>query len=68
MASLSGGHHARKVWVEHLAQLGMREGYEIEAQSAVFDPMRIAGMLESETFEFTATIASDDRHLDPSTL
>jgi uncharacterized protein YciI len=30
------------------------------------DPMRIAGMLETEIFEFTATIAADSRHLDPS--
>jgi uncharacterized protein YciI len=30
------------------------------------DPMRIAGMLESEIIEFTATIAADSRHLDPS--
>lgn len=32
------------------------------------DPMRISGMLETETFEFTATIASDNRHLDPSAV
>jgi hypothetical protein len=32
-----------KVWVEHLGRLGAREGYEVEAQSAAFDPMKIAG-------------------------
>lgn len=32
-----------KVWIEHLGQLGARDGYEIEAQSAAFDPIRIAG-------------------------
>jgi hypothetical protein len=32
-----------KVWVEHLGQLGSRVGYEVEAQSAVFDPIRTTG-------------------------
>jgi hypothetical protein len=32
-----------KVWIEHLGQRGMREGHEIEAQSAAFDPITIAG-------------------------
>jgi hypothetical protein len=32
-----------KVWVEHLGQLGARIGYEVEAQSAAFDPIRITG-------------------------
>jgi hypothetical protein len=32
-----------KVWVEHLGQLGARVGYEVEAQSAAFDPIRITG-------------------------
>jgi hypothetical protein len=32
-----------KVWIEHLGQLGARVGYEVEAQSAAFDPVRIAG-------------------------
>jgi hypothetical protein len=32
-----------KVWIEHLGQLGARVGYEVEAQTAAFDPMRIAG-------------------------
>jgi hypothetical protein len=32
-----------KVWVEHLGRLGAREGYEVEAQSAAFDPMRVTG-------------------------
>jgi hypothetical protein len=32
-----------KVWVEHLGRLGTREGYEVEAQSAAFDPATIAG-------------------------
>lgn len=32
-----------KVWVEHLGQLGTRVGYEVEAQSAVFDPIRSSG-------------------------
>jgi hypothetical protein len=32
-----------KVWVEHLGQFGSRVGYEVEAQSAVFDPIRITG-------------------------
>ena len=32
-----------KVWVEHLGSLGAREGYEVEAQSAAFDPATITG-------------------------
>jgi hypothetical protein len=32
-----------KVWVEHLGQLGSRVGYEVEAQSAGFDPIRVTG-------------------------
>jgi hypothetical protein len=32
-----------KVWVEHLGQLGARVGYEVEAQSAAFDPITVAG-------------------------
>jgi hypothetical protein len=31
------------VWVEHLGRHGTRVGYEVEAQSAAFDPMRIPG-------------------------
>ena len=32
-----------RVWVEHLGRRGTRVGYEVEAQSAAFDPMRIPG-------------------------
>jgi len=32
-----------KVWVEHLGQFGSRVGYEVEAQSAAFDPIRMTG-------------------------
>jgi hypothetical protein len=32
-----------KVWVEHLGQLGARVGYEVEAQSAAFDPITMTG-------------------------
>lgn len=32
-----------KIWIEHLGHRGMREGYEIEAQSAAFDPITIGG-------------------------
>ncbi len=32
-----------KVWVEHLGRRGTRVGYEVEALSAAFDPIRIAG-------------------------
>ncbi|HEX3836342.1 MAG TPA: hypothetical protein VHW25_05200 [Steroidobacteraceae bacterium] len=32
-----------KVWIEHLGQRGAREGYEIEAQYAAFDPITSTG-------------------------
>ena len=32
-----------KVWVEHLGGNGTRVGYEVEAQSAAFDPLSIPG-------------------------
>jgi hypothetical protein len=32
-----------KVWIEHLGPRGMREGHEVEAQSAAFDPITVIG-------------------------
>jgi hypothetical protein len=54
-----------KVWVEHLGQLGARVGYEIEAQSAAFDPIRIAseGFARLRKPDQVLRVAADETRL-----